>query len=36
MKRSFIHPGTTPTMSFTDSCRYSRSRATTFVREPTI
>jgi len=35
MKRSFIHPGTTPTMSFTGFYRNPRPHSTTFVREPT-
>jgi len=36
MKRSFIHPGTTATMSFyTGFYRDPKPQATTFIREPT-
>jgi len=35
MKRSFIHPGTTPTLFFAGSYRDPKTQTTTFVREPT-
>jgi len=35
MKISFIHPGTTPTTSYTGSYRLPKTRATCFIRELT-
>ena len=34
MKRSFMHPGTTPTMFFTGSYSDPKTQATSFFREP--